>query len=309
MEKPLKPVADETQKNIINILSKKTKLVLSSGGIKGIAHVGAIKFLEEYACMTNIDTFVGVSIGSIIAALVCIGYTATEMYDIIMSFDFSKMLSTKTENIECDGGINTVMNAIDCIFANFGIDDGCKMTITISQLFKTKGYQNNISFKDLYDKTKKKLIIVAACVNTKTPEYFSVDTSPNMSIIKAIRMSSSIPIYFTPIIHNDKLYIDGGCMDGYPMHLFCDNIDQAIGVHLSEENNETVIIKDIGSYLINMVKTFTASLSDTTMKGYEKCSIIVRTKKIGLANMAITYEDKKYLYDLGYNAAINKFNN
>jgi NTE family protein len=282
----------DTLKNLIKInLSKKTKLVLSSGGLKGISHVGVVRALEEFECMTNIDTIVGVSAGSFVAALITIGFTSIEMRDILLLFDFSKTVSIKIGNI----------------IEKFGMDDGSKYCIFIKKLFESKDYKEDLTFKQLYEKTKKKLIIVVTCVNTRMAEYLSVDTTPDMLIIKAIRMSSSIPIYFAPVIHDNKYYIDGACMDGYPMHLFCDILDQVIGVHLSEIEEEKEEITNVESYSFGIIKTLMKGLSNNTLKGYEKNSVIIKTKRIGFANMNINTEDKQYLFDLGYNTLIQKF--
>ena len=53
---------------------KKVAVVLSGGGAKGVAHIGAIKVIEEAGI--PIDYVVGTSMGSIIGGLYAIGYTS-----------------------------------------------------------------------------------------------------------------------------------------------------------------------------------------------------------------------------------------
>ncbi len=53
--------------------------VFEGGGAKGIAHIGALKAIEEYGL--HINKVAGTSAGSIIATLIALGYTADEMYD------------------------------------------------------------------------------------------------------------------------------------------------------------------------------------------------------------------------------------
>ena len=62
----------------------KIGLVLSGGGVKGAAHIGAIKAFEE----SNIEiaAVAGTSIGSIIAALFAMGYNSKQMLDIFEHF-------------------------------------------------------------------------------------------------------------------------------------------------------------------------------------------------------------------------------
>ena len=59
-------------------------LALSGGGIKGTAHIGAIKAFEEN--QIEISAVTGTSIGSIITVLVAMGYTADQMLDLFNYF-------------------------------------------------------------------------------------------------------------------------------------------------------------------------------------------------------------------------------
>jgi predicted acylesterase/phospholipase RssA len=90
-------INDYIDKQINGVLGKthgdipKTTVVLSGGGIKGIAHIGALKALEEKQILKNIKVFAGTSIGGMIAALYIIGYTPDEMYNFIELFNIKKM--------------------------------------------------------------------------------------------------------------------------------------------------------------------------------------------------------------------------
>ena len=68
--------------------SKETKvgLVLSGGGAKGLAHIGALKVIEEAG--VKIDYIGGTSMGAIIGALYASGYSATELDSLFRTTDF-----------------------------------------------------------------------------------------------------------------------------------------------------------------------------------------------------------------------------
>ena len=68
-------------------------LILSGGGIRGIAHIGALKALYELNILKNITTIAGASIGGIIAGLYCAGYTPDEMFKIIDLLDMKNLKS------------------------------------------------------------------------------------------------------------------------------------------------------------------------------------------------------------------------
>lgn len=279
-------------KTLINdIIKKKTKLVLSGGGIKGIAHIGALQALYDYKCLDNIDTIAGSSIGALIGTLLIIGYTPKDLYDFVMIFDMSKMGSLRTDN-----------------FLNkYGLDDGSKILTVIKTMFKNKGYLENITFKELYEQTKKKIIMTTACINDKKAYYYSVDTFPDMNVLKALRMSISIPIYFTPVEHEGHIYIDGGCIDNYPMQLFIKNLDQVIGIYISDVKDYVDKIKNFEDIFIHTVLSLIEGISFNSLKGFEDYSIKINLSQIDLMDLNLNKQKKQEIFNIGYNAFLNKF--
>ena len=65
--------------------------MLSGGGARGAAHIGAIRFIEEMRI--PIDIVTGTSMGAIIGALYAIGYTPDEMDSLLMEQDWNMLLS------------------------------------------------------------------------------------------------------------------------------------------------------------------------------------------------------------------------
>jgi predicted acylesterase/phospholipase RssA len=72
----------------------KLGLVLSGGGIRGVAHIGMLKVLEGHGLLDDIELVVGTSAGSIIGAMFALGYTPDEMWE-IWQHDAWKMLGGK----------------------------------------------------------------------------------------------------------------------------------------------------------------------------------------------------------------------
>ena len=107
---------DEKINNILNKtknIKKITKLVLSGGGIKGIAHIGVLHAFEDKGVLKDIKTIVGCSAGAIVAFLYVIGFAPKELYKIAIKFDFTKFKST---NIKFEN-----------LFNKFGLENGNKM--------------------------------------------------------------------------------------------------------------------------------------------------------------------------------------
>ena len=201
-----------------NKLLNKKILVMSGGAIKGIAHIGVLKALETKNIIKNITTFAGTSVGSLILALYIIGYTADELYNIIKLFKIDKL-----KFITFSGFLE-----------DYGLDSGVKMEYVVKRLISAKNFNKEITLKELYNKTNKTLILTTTCLNTMEAEYISYKNYPDISLYKAIRMSISIPIFYTPVKHNGYFYVDGGCIDNYPVHIFQNDINNVIGAYLEE---------------------------------------------------------------------------
>ena len=70
---------------------KKTVLVLSGGGIKGIAQIGAIKYLADSGILKNINYIIGTSVGSIIGLFVCLKLEINDMYGFVKNKNYNKL--------------------------------------------------------------------------------------------------------------------------------------------------------------------------------------------------------------------------
>ena len=64
----------------------KVGLVLSGGGAKGAAHIGVLKYIEEAGI--PIDYIAGTSMGSIVGGMYALGYSSSEILDIISHVDW-----------------------------------------------------------------------------------------------------------------------------------------------------------------------------------------------------------------------------
>lgn len=270
---------------------KKTKLVLSGGGIKGICQLGALYGLEQLDILKNITTYAGSSVGSMIAFFLYIGYDVMELYKVIEMIDFSKIKETVITNL----------------LTHFGMDDGKRIEIVFKKLCLAKQVNPNVTFKDMYIKTQKTLIITATCINDKKAHYFSYETTPNMSILMAVRMSMSIPIYFTPVVYKKNIYVDGACIDGYPMHLFKDNLDDVIGICISNVHDTIDNINNIEDYLYHTVQCLIEGHSNNTIKGYENVSIKIISKDYSSVDFSLDKISKKKLFDIGYNTTMSYY--
>lgn len=272
-------------------------LCFSGGGIKGISFLGSLKYLDEsnYLKLSEIDTFVGTSIGSIISLLLSINYSCDELIDFVLEFDFNKFkLEVNSTNL----------------LLNYGIDSGEKIMILLKTLLKEKIGFEDITFSELFKINKKNLKILVTNYTLSKNEVFSHETTPDVSVILATRMSIAVPFLFTPIEFNNNIYIDGGISCNFG--LFCCNNKSTIGfaIDLSDEESQYdsifQFLQNICKIIINCNSlNFTNYLKDDEKFNFIK--IICRQKDA--FEFSISKEKIKMLIDDGIDSSKKYYSN
>ncbi len=178
-------------------------LVLSGGGTRGFAHLGAIKALEDHGIKPDIIS--GVSAGSIVGAFYADGQNADQALKAFMSkrmIDFMELIIPKNGLIKMTG-----------------------FEKTLRKRLKAK------TFKDL------KIPLIIHAVNINTAEYASFDSG---DLVQAVMASSSIPVVFPPVIIDGNQYMDGGLINNFPVEPLLGKCKKIIGINVNpvgKENN------------------------------------------------------------------------
>ena len=77
------------------------RITLSGGGLKGIAHIGALEVLSERGYLKSLREYVGISAGALVAFCLSIGSTLPELRMIITLLDFSLVRDLDPETMIC----------------------------------------------------------------------------------------------------------------------------------------------------------------------------------------------------------------
>jgi NTE family protein len=189
-------------------------IVFSGGGLKGLAFAGAVCKLNEINGMENIKGYAGTSIGSIIAAILAIGYKPDEMKEIIQEIEMRQFFDDKW------GIIRDTINFLK----QYGVAPGKVFYDFIGQKIKEKTGDPDYTFEQLYKEKNINLVIVGTNMNTRSSIYFYPnhinEKYRNVPIRKAVRISMSIPFVFEPCEFNGDICVDGGVLDNFPLHVF-----------------------------------------------------------------------------------------
>jgi NTE family protein len=190
----------------------KVGLVLSGGGAKGLAHIGALKVIEEAG--VRIDYIGGSSMGAIIGGLYASGYTAHQLDSIFRETNFNILIqdniprSAKTFYEKEDDE----KYAITLPFENFkiGFPSGLSRGQNIYNLMArlTRHLGNIQDFKDL------PIPFFCVAADIETGEQVILDKG---SLAQAISASGAIPSIFSPVKIDGRLLTDGGVANNYPV--------------------------------------------------------------------------------------------
>jgi hypothetical protein len=275
-------------------------LCLSGGGVNGFIHLGMLQKLHELNDLSLLKVYSGTSIGALISVLILIGMTPMEIYDIfIVNFD-SSLFSFED---------------IASFFSTFGMESCNYFMAKIVDIFVEKGVHPLMTFQELAQKYKKRLIVTGTNTCCQKCDYFSDDTFPDMQVLTAIRISISLPIIFSPVLFNECLYVDGFVIDNYPIEYtiknyishFHDNSKCKKRFNVLEASSLPII----GCYVINSVNTIPAIDFESFVFNLFMCAkrkekqkndyTITVDSHESAVNFDITIDEKKNLFNLGYN--------
>ena len=229
----------------------KVGLVLSGGGAKGFAHVGVLKELEKAG--VQIDYIAGTSMGAIIGGLYAAGYSATQIEKIVTETDFFTLLQdiyprrSKPFFEKEHGEKHTVILPVNK--GKIGLPKG------VSRGQNVLGFLNYLlspvdSITDF-----SKLPIPFFCIATDVETGLEVKLSSG-SLPLSLRASGSFPTLLDPVEINQKLLIDGGVANNFPVEeMKKTGVDIIIGVDVQSKLFDKENIKSAIDVL-NQISSF-----------------------------------------------------
>ena len=226
----------------------KVGLVLSGGGAKGLAHIGVLKVLEEQGI--KIDYIGGTSMGAIIGGLYASGYTATQLDSIFKSVDADALLQDyiPRNSKSFYEKRNDEIYALQLPFENFKIGS----PVSLSKGMYNYNLLNKLLAHVRYENDFSKLDIPFLCVATDVVSGEAVVLEKG-NLPQSILASGAFPSLYTPVEIGDRLLIDGGVVNNYPIEeIRKKGIDIIIGVDVQDGKKERKDIKGVFDILMQI---------------------------------------------------------
>lgn len=216
----------------IRLHAQKVGLVLSGGGVRGLAHLGVIKALEEE--QIPIDYITGTSAGALIGSLYAIGYSPDEIRTVLTKPDFIKWATGEFDEENsyyflrnpADASWVTVKMFFDST-AHFQLPSNVVNPAEIDYVLMEKMSAPIAKAGYDFDSLLVPFRCLASDITAKTPVVFSKG-----DLSRAVRASLAFPFYFSPVLSGDNILFDGGIYNNFPVDVMLKtfNPDVILGV-------------------------------------------------------------------------------
>lgn len=279
-------------------------IVIEGGGGRIVCIGGTLKVLDRLGILDKMKRYAGTSAGAIVATGLCVGYGGSEMAEMLMTTDFNKFLDDSFG----------ITKDLFRLYNSFGFYKGDAFYEFAKDTIAKKVKDPNITFKELYELTKKELVIVATNLTKDAVMYLSRHTEPDMPVALAVRASMSIPFVFRPVIYKGQYLVDGGVSFNYPLHIFDGEYPNNIGSLFKSINNKTIglkfmsdketrniriysqpsDIKNIFSFSTSILLHLMNRIERTAVNtGYFERTVTIPTGKIGMMDFNLSDRDKR----------------
>lgn len=179
----------------------KIGFVLSGGGARGFAHLGAIKALEEEGIRP--DCISGTSAGALVGSLIAAGYSPDYIFDLILA--------------------KGIRNYLKLAFNRFGLFSFVK----VQELLHEHIPHNQ------FEKLHIPLTVCATNLSDGRADYFS-----SGELITPVLASCCLPGIFEPVQMDRKTYIDGGVLNNLPIEPLQGKCDFLVGINVTPVGSE-----------------------------------------------------------------------
>lgn len=271
----------------------KLGLALAGGGVRGIAHAGVLRALEENNI--KVDAIGGTSCGSLVAALYAMGYSPYYIY--VLFQKYAKEI-TGINKVAFATGLNNIL--LNKKLTISGLNTGESIEKIYDELAAKKGIK---TISDI-----KMPIAIPTVDVTEANEYIFTNQIPkknkrfyidNITVGKAVRASSSFPVFFSPCEFQKHKFLDGGTLDNVPtMPVRNLGANKVISINFEADSiDEQSNVMDIVMKTIDIMGN---RISERGLKNSD-LTLTVPSDKTGLLDI----EKIGKCYKLGYDTAMN----
>eukprot|EP00747_Dinoflagellata_sp_TGD_P135059 gnl/TRDRNA2_/TRDRNA2_175410_c0_seq1.p1 gnl/TRDRNA2_/TRDRNA2_175410_c0~~gnl/TRDRNA2_/TRDRNA2_175410_c0_seq1.p1 ORF type:complete len:523 (+),score=106.01 gnl/TRDRNA2_/TRDRNA2_175410_c0_seq1:89-1657(+) len=200
-------------------------------GILAATHVGGLAALERHGLQyRKLKNLAGVSAGSVVVAMIAVGYNATELFDLIQKLPFPTLGYPELGSI-VRAFMKICQTVCDKIFGSFvshffhsfvseqgpGINSGAALEKMIGDALKAKTGDANITLNQVKERYGKRVVIIVTELDSGRERQLTPEADPNLPLKMAVRMSMGVPGLMECFGYDGHVYVDGGMCNDFPM--------------------------------------------------------------------------------------------
>lgn len=271
------------------------RIVLSGGGIRALAHLGALDELEKKRLLRNVKEYVGVSAGAFVGFCLVIGYSIAELKMLCSVFDFSLIRSLDPEA------------ALE-FPTTFGFDTGENLLKLLHSLLRIKSIPIHCTFGE-WKQTHPDgpfLRCFATDLYKTQPREFSYEITPTVSLVDALRATMSLPGYFTPVYDpiTGNMLVDGGILHNFPLaFLPLHQRRDALGLSFSYEHTDVSEIPDLLTFFSQIFACYYIPRTYALHSQHRDKCIVIPCGHIQAWNFEATQDEREKIMEMGRLAA------
>lgn len=183
-------------------------LSMSSGGLKGIAILGALSYLDLQGCLNNVRYYSGCSIGSILSVLLAVGWKPIELYRRVKSITiFNGFGSLNVQDLKDKHGLmnNDIMRK--------------ELEQLVIEKRQELGYPKEKWIPTFLELHQEGTYVGVTIVDRRTRRGYRIDyeSYPSCLITDGALMSSNVPLIFHPIHFDGMEVVDGALVNPFPV--------------------------------------------------------------------------------------------
>lgn len=274
----------------------KIGLVLSGGGAKGFAHVGALKVIEEAGI--PVDYITGTSVGSIVGGLYAIGYDASMLEDVIKSQNWEELLSNSF-NREYIPAItkeeqSRYLISLPIETRKISLPASLLNGQNVMALFTYLSY----GYHDISDFSKLPIPFECIAADIATGEEVVLNKG---FLPKAIRASMAVPAAIAACEIDGRMLVDGGIVNNFPVDRCREmGADIIIGIDIQDK----LLSKDKIRSIPDVISQLTSLMSiERSEKNRKNVDILIKPDISGYSATSFDTESAKALMKRGEEAA------
>lgn len=279
-----------------------TNLVFSGGGLKGTYYIGVLKYMYERGTLDRVRNVIGSSVGSVFGMVSCI---KTCNYKTLMT-QLDKV-TAQVRDTDVPAAINNVLD----IYNTWGLTDADGFMEVVGDYLEETLGARDITFLEFAKHTGKNFIVVGSNLTKRRVEYFSMDTTPRMSVATAIRISISVPLVFKPVKHEDSIYVDASIYNHAPFDYFdsTNKCEKTLAIEVLDDlEKEDRLPCNLSEYLNHLVDAIHEQLNKKTLPDTVR-RVVIRHKG-SPASPCLTdnfvMQDVGACVDIGYDAMLEE---